>query len=266
MKGGNNGVWDATEYMQNLSLLDDHIGIPMAEQLHCPMFTQNKIEYIHALGEDAIPTLFVALSNFHHHEKGSLSTDLLYSNKSGIFCWKKTSEIVEELRRRGYGEDQKWVIKFPFKTHSFGLKWCENYEKLETEISKSFYDDFTGLNIPYAIVQPKLKNRFEYKVTLIDGKALHYFSEKKGKAFLYGEEVNVLFPFAESVLRKLKMMRSGTMDKGLVRVDIMSNDDGRPVVNEFESLEAKNTKDDIKVQEGLRNYYLDHLRRLATFI
>ena len=123
MKDGNNGVWDATEYLQNLSLLDNHIGIPMAEQLHCPMFTQNKIEYIqalgdviiiiaitiiitivtsimlyiHTLGEDAIPTLFVALSNFHHHERGYLSTDLLYSNKSGIFCWKKSSRAARFL-------------------------------------------------------------------------------------------------------------------------------------------------------------------------
>lgn len=211
----------------------------------------------------------MALSNFHHHERNPRSTDLLYSNKSLIFRWKKSSEIVDELRRRGYGPNQRWVIKFPFKTHSFGLKWCEDFDDLEMEINKCYYEYSLGLNIPYAIIQPHLNNRFEYKVTLIDGKALHRFTEPRGaegKAFFNQEDEKKLFPFAESVLRKLKMMRPGTLDKGLVRVDIMLNDDGRPVVNEFESLEAKNTKGDIIVQEGLRKYYLDYLSTLANFI
>ena len=51
MKNQNNGVWDATEYLKNISILDNHIGIPMNEQLGCSMFTQNKIEYIGALGD-----------------------------------------------------------------------------------------------------------------------------------------------------------------------------------------------------------------------
>ena len=67
-------------------------------------------------------------------------------------------------------------------------------------------------------------------------------------------------------LQKLKNVRIGTIDKGLVRVDIMMNDNGNLVVNEFESLEAKIEANEIEVQDSLRHYYYNHLIRLSHFM
>ena len=124
--------------------------------------------------------------------------------------------------------------------------------------------------MPYVIVQPRLLNRFEYKVVLLDGKVISCFSvPRDGHAFCRSQEekINTLFPFAEYALKKLKEVRLGAViDKGLDRVDIMINDTGKFVVNEFESLEAKVVSHEIEVQECLKLYYLDNLKRLSEFI
>ena len=49
------------EALAEYNRLKHHTGFPSGEQLRCPVFTQDKIEYIRCLGELAIPTITVAL-------------------------------------------------------------------------------------------------------------------------------------------------------------------------------------------------------------
>lgn len=150
-KYNNNGVWDVTDYLLNLSNLDSHLGIPMGEQLSCPMFCQNKMDYICALGDMAISSLFVAMKNFYFHENQSPGlTNLIYSDKAKIFKWKNTADIISKLVELGYNDQQIFVVKFPFKTHGECMKNVKGFAGLEQVINIKlliityyhYYDDY----------------------------------------------------------------------------------------------------------------------------
>ena len=49
--------WDVTTLYQNLDRLCGHMGFPLESQLLCPIFPQDKYNYIDALGSRANPTL-----------------------------------------------------------------------------------------------------------------------------------------------------------------------------------------------------------------
>jgi hypothetical protein len=126
-----------------------------------------------------------------------------------------------------------------------------------------------GENVPYGMIQPLLDNRFEYKVVLVDGIAIGSKSKspKGSHAFCKShiEKREILYPFAESCLKRLKMARPGTIDKGLVRVDIMQDNSGKMIVNEFESFEAgyaTNEKSDTLVHNCLIKFWEQTLARL----
>ena len=54
-------LWYMPEALAEYNRLKYHNGFPSGEQLRCPVFTQDKIEYIKRLGDLALPTLTVPL-------------------------------------------------------------------------------------------------------------------------------------------------------------------------------------------------------------
>lgn len=266
------GAWDCSEYILNLLSLEFHLGIPMGEYLRCPIFTQNRISYIYSLPERINYTLAIAMNNFFTHFNKS---HIIYNgHEKKIFRWQKSDDVIEELKRRGFGQDHKWVLKFPFRTHSFDQKYCNNFEDLRNQIEVNYNSVITGSVIPYGIIQPRLSNRYEYKVVLLDGKAnfflIHNPEASTSKAFCPTiEDKKKLFAFAEDSLRELKFKQPGTIDCGLVRVDIMINEEGKMIVNEFESFEAlfaKNWKCDLVVMNCLQLFWESQLTRLLQFV
>ena len=95
----------------------------------------------------------------------------------------------------------------------------------------------SGHRVPYAMIQPTLVNRKEYKVVVLGGKPAHICPTAKGVAKAFSTPPEIM-QFAEDAVKELKKARPATIDDGLLRVDIMSTRDNRMVVNEFESLEA----------------------------
>ena len=54
--------WDMTVYMKQLQRLKFHVGFPCRDQLRCPIFTQDKYQYLQNLGELANNTMIINLT------------------------------------------------------------------------------------------------------------------------------------------------------------------------------------------------------------
>jgi hypothetical protein len=57
--------WSTIELYSQMERLRDHIGFPSGDSLRCPIWSQNKIEYLHAVPHITNPTLRIWL----HQEK-----------------------------------------------------------------------------------------------------------------------------------------------------------------------------------------------------
>ena len=95
--------------------------------------------------------------------------------------------------------------------------------------------------MPYVLIQACMANRKEYKVVCLDSEPQYVANiltfGNMGTSFSCSPHV-VLFDFVRNAIRALKSKVPGFMCEGLVRVDVFMRQDGRFVVNEFESFEA----------------------------
>ena len=92
--------------------------------------------------------------------------------------------------------------------------------------------------VVYAMVQPCLANKKEYKVVVQGGVAKYIASIGtccKGRAFATKDQ---LLKFAEHAVGILRDKSIHFIWQGTVRVDIMQTNSQQLIVNEFESLEA----------------------------
>lgn len=55
--------WDLSVFLPQLQRLKFHVGFPSGDQLHCPVFTQDKYEYLRHLGDMANNTYIVHLTS-----------------------------------------------------------------------------------------------------------------------------------------------------------------------------------------------------------
>jgi len=62
--------WRFDCYHNELEKLKDHIGYPMGRYISCPVFQQNKIEYLEKLKEHCIPTVQIAMPIVHNGSVG----------------------------------------------------------------------------------------------------------------------------------------------------------------------------------------------------
>lgn len=268
-QGKKHETWDCIELYIKLLELDYHLGYPMAEVLSCPIFTQNKINYLSALREsDRINfTLPVALRSFYDYS--SDERHLVLNAGCKILTWRNCDQIIDELQRV-CNEAGKctWVLKFPFMTNGDNIKYCKDYETLKIRIFDAVDITFdNGLTVPYGLIQPCLTNGKEYKVILLDGKAEFHTVKNKGLSKAFSDKEK-LYKFAETSLRILKEKRPGTIADGMVRVDIMERNDGQMIVNEFEGFEAGfglNGTTDAKVLHCLTTFWANKLERLFEF-
>ena len=158
-----------------------------------------------------------------------------------------------------------WVVKAPFTTNSHFVKFPKTIEIVVNIIKSSPYNPEVGYGqIPYLMVQPCMHNRKEYKVVLLNH--VPVFATSAGnkrcsnginKSFVQTDRLD-LYKFAEDQLTELKLNCPGAITDGLFRVDVLQNNDGTMVVNEFESLEASyytTGNKEIAVQDFLFRYW-----------
>ena len=255
--------WDITGLLLELRRLDYHRGFPRYENLQCSIFTQNKLMYLTALKEhDRINySLFIALKNYKMYS--NKNNNKIYGKYSEvIFQWNDPEEVIEKLKNECPESSYcTWVVKYPFKTNHDQLRYVRNYEDLKEVIKVNYNTQETGLFVPYCIIQPKLENGKECKVVCLNGKASHITMKNNHISSAFSSP-EVLHKFAEDSIQFLENILPSTILNGLVRVDIMERNDGKLIVNEFESLEAgfeKSANTDSTVVSFIENYWFQIL-------
>lgn len=258
--------WDCFKLCIDLMELDFHLGFPMAEHLCCPIFTQNKLNYLSALRDaDRISyTMAIELSSFRTYSRHQQM--LVFPFDSIVFQWNNCEEIIYDLQQNCQEAGLcKWVLKFPFMTNGNNIKYCKDFESLTDRILECNDEDFdNGLSVPYGLVQPCLTNGKEYKIIVLDGKAIFHTVKNNGQSKAFSD-TETLYEFAETSLRILKSKRPGTISDGMVRVDIMQRNDGKMIVNEFEGFEAGfglNGSTDAKVMHCLTKFWANKLQHI----
>jgi hypothetical protein len=180
-------------------------------------------------------------------------------------------------------EGRGWVLKAPFVTNSMHFMYFisspeEVLWRLEMT-SKAIFEDKECYEIPYMMLQPRMLNRKEYKVVLLNGQRSHIAplpsSHKECKAYSKSPHTR-LFEFAETAVKLLADAQPHAILDGLVRVDIFETQEkesyvdangiiglrNRWVVNEFESIEAQFTSTatkDALVLNFLHNYWIEKI-------
>ena len=200
------------------------------------MFLQHKFSYLSGIPQFVNPTLAIQFPEVERRDDGGVVT----------FTSNSTDEDFDTPQLRHFlnttNEGEGWILKLPFVTMREGLKWCRSLDKVLQELSIATAK--FGGRIPYAMIQPRLHNRKEYKVVVLNGRASHVIPQCAngvtcpGKAFKFATKTTDLFHFAETAVRCLSKRCPASIDAGLIRVDIMETFSGNLIVNEFESLEA----------------------------
>jgi len=238
-----NPQWSPVELYYHLNRLNNHVGWPSGENLRCPVFQQDKYRYISKCPELTIPSL-----------KLEFGRD-----------W--TDEILEFTS--SHDEKHGWIVKLPFTTNSEGISFCKTTVDV-LAAAQSKYDKF-GHRIPYAILQPCLANRKEYKVVLLGGEALYVanISQHEGLGAPFSSSPhNELKLLAEQACEILESRCPGALTQQILRVDIMQSCNGL-VVNEFESLEANFSSHQFErfqmlAQNFIREFWLTTIPLLVT--
>jgi hypothetical protein len=261
-------VQNVMELYSEFQRLHNCNGFPSGVNLRCPIWTQDKHDYISCVPDLFLPTLRIDLKE--EPEDMEEYTDKIY--KYVLICFKLLFTIILFRFFSEYNYDGEGVlVKFPFTTNQHYIT-CKSPEACMSRL-KSESRRFYGA-IPYCMVQPTLSNRMEYKVVCFNGNALYVASVGNSRkvsfnrrVFMEGAPTNknaLRFAFAENAIRELAIRCPRAILSGLVRVDIMfCSHLNRAVVNEFESLEAmystKKNSDVLKLENYLSNYWYFHL-------
>ena len=177
--------------------------------MNCSIFLQDKYKYISALAASqlSIPTFYVDF--------------LEYANNKAVF----SAKLAPWMEITGVNEStEKWVIKSPWCTHNEGMRFGSSLDEVLEKIQLNYEIYYTRERestrencnfLSYAMVQPRLSNRLEYKVVLRNGKACYITMQKEKGAgskafalrrsstgnFLIRDNI-LLFKFAENALQE----------------------------------------------------------------
>jgi hypothetical protein len=235
-----NPQWSALTIQEHLNVLADHVGWPSFENLKCPVFTQDKYNYIKMCPDISIPTLQIN------------------------FGGDQTEAIVAFISL--HDEGKGWMVKLSFTTNSERLSFCNSGAEIlrAVEISESM----CGHRMSYALLQPCLANRREYKVVVLEGTAKYIadIAQRRSLGTPFSNQ-SELMKFAEQACEILEARCRGALIHPILRVDIMESTNGL-VVNEFESIEAcysslKFDTHQLAVQSFLEEFWVQTIQLLA---
>jgi hypothetical protein len=215
--------------LSELQRLKLHRGFPYGNYLQCPVFLQDKYVYLDILRNQGMcnPTLKIDRSSWFDDTEEN-STILLST----------IDDFLDNCNEEGCG----WVVKQPFVTNQI-VKGLKTKSEVIKKLRSIFSKDSQGI-FPYAMIQPCMKNRKEYKVVYIPSKSIVYVSSSTTtaghykKAFPTGKDHCDLFDFVKRAVEVFQDACPHSICDGLFRVDVFMNQANAFIVNEFESLEA----------------------------
>lgn len=162
-------------------------------------------------------------------------------------------------------KDTRWIIKAPYVTNSNHFKFYPTTSKKAVSRIKSIIEDLffssmpTCYEIPYLMLQERVDQNKEAKLCFLNMKFSHLISSTTTRKSQRGFSTEELISFAYNALKMLETScRGSCILDGLVRVDLFKSNDGKLVVNEFESLEARyfgDVAEMTQVENFLKDYW-----------
>lgn len=227
----------ANIYATLFSTLYCHEGFPYGPLLRCPVFTQDKYEYLRRFPDSlTLPTLKIPMF------KGSMEDVELY----------KVETMVKDFMK-GQSADQKYIVKAPFVTNKQHYQsHASSFESIMTALNAVYADQHVKISrrkcyeIPYMMLQCRVPDSTEPKLAFIGGQFSHFCGHRKGTAGSRGVIKSLpshsqqdIIAFAETVVTIMQHFDDlKVILDGLIRVDLFDDGKGKLVVNEIESLEA----------------------------
>lgn len=232
------GIWKPIDCIEEIKRLEFHNGYPSGSHLRDPVFNGDKFGYLCAASEYCNPSFKIPLNY-------SLSGELhIQEILSAAHKFMDTFSTYD-------GESQKgFILKAPFVQNKLGFPvfYFTTYEQLVARIHNCYVKESSNFGklhlrdadvFPYLIIQPRMVSSNESKVILWNGKA-QYVCTNGGKRGILGKTTKPkLFTFVEEAWTALNTETNGAfLGDGLSRVDCFCTEDGKIVVNEFESIDA----------------------------
>lgn len=151
------------------------------------------------------------------------------------------------------------MVKLPYTTNGQFVVFCKTVDEIFEALSTACAS--YGSRIDYAMLQPCMKNRKEYKVVYYGGAARYVSNIKQkhaGERAFSATPHSSLFAFANNAVDALSAKNPTFQNDGIVRIDIFQTCANRLVVNEFESLEAciySSPKNELAARDWLKNFW-----------
>ena len=123
--------------------------------------------------------------------------------------------------------------------HSYPKNANEACRHLQTARNKIFETN-ESFAVPFMMLQVRLDPVKEVKLVFMGGEFQYIMASGVSNVYmsLKGHTTKQLIEFATSAIQRVSRHDEYILD-GVVRVDLFQNNDGKLVVNEFESLEAR---------------------------
>ena len=146
--------WSASIVYTELQRLRNHCGFPSGDQLQCPVFTQHKFNYLYGIRQFVAPTLAVQFPLVERSVDDSGNERLSCEVDASHFGDDRVVNRFLDENNEGTG----WVVKLPFITHCEGMRFCRTKDVVFSTLANKTLA--FGWRIPYALVQPRLLNRY----------------------------------------------------------------------------------------------------------
>ena len=145
--------WSTSIVYTELHRLRNHCGFPSGDQLQCPVFTQHKFNYLYGIRQFVAPTLAIQFPLVERSVDDSGNERLSCEVDASHFDDKVVNRFLD-YNNEGTG----WVVKLPFITHCEGMRFCKTKDNVFSTLANKTLA--FGWRIPYALVQPRLLNRY----------------------------------------------------------------------------------------------------------
>lgn len=167
-KQGKTIKWDLTVLYRELERLSDHKGFPRLSKLRCPIFTQDKFEYLRVLQEKGManPSLripvFSVNDNFLDFKDAIAEYEINTANHNIIKLYKTNIFTMLLFSFRFCAihctENSGWKVKTPYTCNSQPApKQCGSVDEIIAAMVLRNWKQCNG-EIPYFIVQESVQN------------------------------------------------------------------------------------------------------------
>lgn len=159
-----------------------------------------------------------------------------------------------------FSPETEFCIKAPFITNRNHYHWyikndvAVAFRTVERALKKMYIQEISYA-IPYIMLQERAMSNREVKLVFLGGKFKFISSCNIGSVYKSMNDCSddELISFATDAVECISKYDKYVVD-GVVRVDVLKNNQGELVVNELESLEARRFTADVVLQGNCNNF------------